>query len=172
MRPIHLLAALAAWGFAQAASAAPVAIAPVAVAPALETKFRDDYGPRESEYLVRETTDEVTEALMHAGATVERDARVRVEITLVDAKPNRPTFAQMGRPPFIDFSSISIGGAELHAVFRSADGRTLSEVSYKYYDPRLDEFSQANSTWTTARRAIDSFARRVAEAYRANVASS
>ncbi|MES1199692.1 MAG: hypothetical protein ABUS48_06910 [Pseudomonadota bacterium] len=172
MRPIHLLAAVAFWGFAQAAVAAPISIAPVAIDAKLQTTIQDDLGQREGDYLVRALTDEVTEALERQGAQVTPDAGVRLEITLVNAQPNHPTFAQMGRPPFLDMSSVSIGGAEIRGVLRAQDGRVLAEFTEENYDQRLDEFTQASSTWTAARRAIQHFARRVAMAYRANVASS
>ncbi|HWA01072.1 MAG TPA: hypothetical protein VG841_12235 [Caulobacterales bacterium] len=172
MRPMYLLAAVALWGIAQTAAAAPVSVAPVAVAPELQTKITEDLGQRDGDYLLRETTDEVTEALAGAGAEIKQDAPVRVEITLIDAKPNHPTFAQLGRAPFLDISSVSIGGAQLHAVLRGANGAVISEVDYRYYDPQIDAFTQAASTWSTARRAIRTFAQRVASAYRTNAASS
>jgi len=115
---------------------------------------------------------DVTEALKRQGGDVATSAPITIEITLVKAIPNRPTFEQMSRPPFPDFASFSLGGAELHAVLRDANGRVLAEVSKRKYDPVLDEFVATSSTWAAARRAISAFARDVAVAYRDQSASN
>ncbi|MES1200564.1 MAG: hypothetical protein ABUS57_03850 [Pseudomonadota bacterium] len=166
MRSLILAAAFAAFGFAQTASAAPVALAPVVIAPQLQTQFDTNYGAREQTYLTGLVVHDVTEALKRQGGDVAASGPITIEVTLVRADPNRPTFEQMGRPPFPDFASFSVGGAELHAVLRSADGRVLTEVSTRRYDPQLDEFVATSSTWAAARRAISVFASDVAAAYR------
>jgi hypothetical protein len=58
-----------------------------------------------------------------------------------------------------------VGGAEYHAVIKAADGRTLSEVTHRLYNYSLDDLVGPPTTWTTAERAIDQFAEKVADAY-------
>lgn len=166
MRPFAL-AALAGLAFALAApaSAAPVSLAPVSIDTALQKKFDRDYGTREAAVLQTRVTDAISRRLARAGATVGDGAAVRVEVTLVDVKPSRPTFQQAVDKPGLDlFRSISLGGAELKARIVGADGAVLAEVPYKWYEYDL-RFSTATSTWSDADRAIARFADRVAQAY-------
>ena len=107
--------------------------------------------------------------LAERGATLSEGAPVTVEISIIDAAPNRPTMEQLVDTPGLDaINSVSIGGAELRAVLRSADGRTLSEVTHRRYNYNLADVSGAATTWTEARRAIRQFANKVADAYVAN----
>jgi len=168
MRSLFLATALALWGLAQSASAAPVTIAPVALSPEFQTNVHNDLGDREGAYLADEVTRRVSLALTREGAEVTANAPVTIEITIIKANPNRPTFEQMGRPPYPDFTSFSLGGAELHGVIRSADGRVLAEVTKSKYDVFMDQFVQTSATWGAANRAIDQFARDMAAAYRAH----
>ena len=69
------------------------------------------------------------------------------------------------RPGLDALSSVSIGGAELHGVVRSADGQVLSEVTHRRYNHSLQDVFPAASTWTEARRAIRQFATKLADAY-------
>ena len=64
--------------------------------------------------------------------------------------------------------SISLGGAELHAVLRGADGVVIEEVTHRRYNYSLEEIGAA-TTWSEARRAIRQFADKVADAYAAHV---
>ena len=108
-------------------------------------------------------------SLTERGATLSEGAPVTVEISIVDADPNRPTMQQLADTPGLDaFRSISIGGAELHAVLRGADGQVLSEVTHRRYNHSLDDVIPPATTWTEARRAIRQFANKVADAYVAN----
>ena len=63
-----------------------------------------------------------------------------------------------------------IGGAELRARIVGADGATLGEVNYEWYESDL-LFSTAQTTWSDARLAIRRFADKVGDAYRANAGS-
>lgn len=172
MRALFVASALAALSFAGAAAAGPVSLAPVAIAPALQTELEEDFGVREGETLQRWTANAVSRELRNAGADVVDNAPVRVEVTILEADPNRPTFKQLGDKLGLDFSSISIGGAELTATLRSADGRVLQEVAHRRYSSSLDDISVGAATWSDARRAIRQFATKVGDAYRTHASAS
>jgi hypothetical protein len=75
---------------------------------------------------------------------------------------------QLAAEPDLDYiRSFSIGGAELHAVLRDAEGNVLTEVDHRNYNQTLSEFhgSPPATTWSEARRAIRRFAEKVADAY-------
>jgi hypothetical protein len=170
MRLAPLLFGCAAFALAQAfvpdVVAAPVSLAPVAVSAELQTSLDDDLGAREGEFLRSAVTRSVTAALARHGATMADGAPLVVEITIIDADPNRPTFEQLGDRPGLDWGrSISIGGAELHGALRGADGALISEVDHRRYSQSLIELTGAESTWSDARRAIRQFAEKIADAY-------
>ena len=163
-----LAAAIGALTFAGAAAAGTVSLAPISFSEEFQTELDDEYGAREGEYLRETITDAVTRALAREGATVASGAPLTIEISIVDADPNRPTFQQVTQTPGLDsFRSLSIGGAELHAVLRDASGAVVTEVSHRRYDQTLWD-AQGSSTWSEARQAIRGFANRVADAYVAN----
>lgn len=167
MRTLAAAVALLTLGFAGQALAAPVAVRPVALEAKLEDKFKTDYGVREVPVIQRMVEEAVSEELARVGGAVAGDAAVRIEITLVDVKPSRPTFQQAVNKPGLDIArSVSNGGAELKARIVGADGAVLDEFTYRWYESDLT-FADGNSTWSDARRAVNRFARRVAESYRA-----
>ncbi|MGH6949748.1 MAG: hypothetical protein ACREH4_02680, partial [Vitreimonas sp.] len=140
MRLTTALAGIAALAFAQAAQAAPVTLAPISFSPEFQTELNDELGVREGAFLQRAVSEAVGRALSQRGATVSEGAPVTVEISIVDADPNRPTMQQLADTPGLDaFASVSIGGAELHAVLRGADGQLLSEVSHRRYNYSLED---------------------------------
>ena len=111
-------------------------------------------------------TNAVSTALAREGASLNQGANVTIEISIVDADPNRPTMQQLADNPSLDFSgSYSIGGAELTAILRAGDGSVLAEVSHRRYNRSIDELLGPPATWTAARHAISQFANKVADAY-------
>ena len=59
-----------------------------------------------------------------------------------------------------------MGGAELRAILRGADGQVISEITHRRYNYSIEDAAmQAPTTWSEAQRAIRRFARRVADAY-------
>lgn len=170
---VFTVAAIAglAFAFAASASAAPVSLRPVSIDADLQKKFDDDYGRREVAVLQKIVTDALARELAQAGATVADGAPVSIETTLVDVKPSKPTFHQAAETIGLDtIRSVSIGGAELRARIVGADGATLGEVNYEWYESDL-LFSNANSTWSDARQAIRRFAGKVGDTYRAKAGS-
>ncbi|MBI1251879.1 MAG: hypothetical protein GC189_10435 [Alphaproteobacteria bacterium] len=161
---IATAAGAAALLFSSAASAETVSIAPTVYEPAYLEKLEDDYGVRETEELDRMVTVALQSALTRAGATVDAAAPVRIETTIVDARPNRPTFQQLSDEPSLDFGrSFGVGGAKLHGVIRGADGQVIEEIDYRWYETDI-RFAAGTSQWHDARRAIRWYAERVADA--------
>jgi len=111
-------------------------------------------------------TDALSDALERRGAHSDSTAHLVVEVTLIDAQPNKPTFKQLGDTPGLDyFSSVSIGGAELNAILRGPDGEIVTEVSHRRFSYAIDDINLAGGSWSEARRAVRQFATRVARAY-------
>ncbi|MEQ9505963.1 MAG: hypothetical protein RLO80_06800 [Hyphomonas sp.] len=150
----HLLAAAALVSLAPAALAAEIN---VSYAPEFSEKLTDDYGVREGEYLSERVKSDLERELAKAGADVSR-----IDVTIVDAKPSRPTFKQAGDEPGLDMHrSVSLGGMKLQAVAYGASGEASEPFEYKWYE---SDIRQAGiSTWHDARRASSRFASRFAK---------
>jgi hypothetical protein len=89
-----------------------------------------------------------------------------IDISIVDAQPNAPTMQQLFHTPGLDpIRSVSIGGAELRAVLRDADGEQVAEVSHRRYNYSIADIMGRPTTWQEAQWAIDQFAEKVADAY-------
>lgn len=169
MRTLFAFSALAALAFAGSAAAAPVTIAPVVFSAEFQEELDHEIGAREGEILRHAVVDSVGRALERRGASLDQTGGLSIEITIVDADPNRPTLQQLRYNPSLDpMRSVSLGGAELVAVIRGADGRVLSEVRHRGYNHSLEDLVGPPTTWTEARRAISRFATKVADAYAAN----
>jgi hypothetical protein len=164
MRVRSVLLSVAVLGFSGAAAAQT--IEPISYSPEFQTALMEDFGAREGEYLNEMLTRYVGEALTRRGAA---NGDVRIELSIVDAAPNRPTMEQLSANPSLDaMNSISVGGAELRAVLRDASGAALAEVEHRYYAPSLRDASFAAGTWSDARRSMRRFAEKVADAYAAH----
>jgi hypothetical protein len=165
MRLIPAFCGLAAFAFAH--SAAAVTLAPVSFSPEFETALTDELGVREGEYLRADVEDAVRNALARRGVDLASSGGT-IEIVIIDADPNRPTMQQLADQPGLDaVRSFSIGGAELHAVLRNADGAVLTEVNHRHYNSSIAEFHgmPPGAPWSEARRSIRRFAEKVADAY-------
>ncbi|MBL8551458.1 MAG: hypothetical protein JNJ73_15845 [Hyphomonadaceae bacterium] len=167
MRLFHTLAAagIALVALAGSAFATPVAIAPAALSPDLQTKLTKEYGQREADYLRARIDRALGQALARVGGEPTAGAPFRIETTIVAARPNRPTFRQLSDTPGLDYMrSFGTGGAELTAVLRDAAGAPVGEVTHRYYSYDI-RYVYANTTWHDAERAIQGFARKVANEY-------
>jgi len=164
MRLIPALCGFAAFAFAQGAGA--VTLAPVSFSQEFETALNEDIGVREGAYLSREVQNAIGAALARRGVAVGANGGT-IEVVIVDADPNRPTMQQLANQPALDYiRSFSIGGAELRAVLRGANGEVLSQVSHRGYNHTIEDASNFSpTTWSEARRAIRRFANKVADAY-------
>jgi hypothetical protein len=154
---------LGAAALAFSGAAAAQTIESISYSPEFQTAIEEDFGAREGEYLNEALTRYVCEALQRRDAA---SGDVRIELSIIDAAPNRPTMGQLSANPSLDaIHSISVGGAELRAVLRDGSGAVVAEVDYRYYAPSLRDASFAAGTWSDARRSMRRFAEKVADAY-------
>ncbi len=150
---------LAAGLAALAATSAQAATIEVGYSEDFQEKLSEELGEREGERLSEYVTKALEDAFAKRGVDV-----ARVEVTIEDAKPNRPTFEQLSREPGLDFArSISIGGADLTAIAYDAAGNVVTEIDYDWFENDIRDVV-ASATWTDARRATRRFANKVAEA--------
>ncbi|MBD3768696.1 MAG: hypothetical protein IE925_01025 [Rhodobacterales bacterium] len=148
--PITALALL----LAPAAMAAEIN---VSISEDFQTKLQDDYGTREGEYLSKEVKEDLTRELEKAGVDV-----ARIDVTILDAKPSKPTFKQLGDKPGLDFgASRSLGGMKLSAVAYDAGDEKTKEYEYSWYEHDLRQ--TGFTTWYDANRASNRFARNFVE---------
>jgi hypothetical protein len=162
----HALLAFAGLSLAYATpAAAQVALAPISYSHEFQVALEEDIGPREGEYLRTTVTRAIERALAARGVSMGGGAAT-IEVAIIDADPNQPTIHQTHRNLSLDSGrSVSIGGAELHAVLRGSDGQVLREINHRRYNHSISELLYPPGTWTEAHRAINQFARKVADAY-------
>jgi len=141
------------------------ALIPLAQAAEVKVGFSDeftedlteDYGEREGEFLTKRIIEDLERALDKKGVDV-----ARIDVTILDAKPNRPTFEQLSARPGLSFQSISIGGMSLEATAFDEEGNKLASKEYSWYENNLRDVI-GSSTWSDARRTSRRFANRFAE---------
>ncbi len=150
-----LASALLASAFAPAAVAAEIN---VSYGPDFAQKLTEDYGEREGTYLSERVKKDLESELARAGVDV-----ARIDVTILDAKPSRPTFKQAGDKPGLDMMrSVSLGGMKLQAVAYDAAGNAREPFTYKWYESDINQAGL--TTWHDARRASVRFASRFAKA--------
>ena len=126
----------------------------------LTEELSDEYGTREGERLATALTKDLERAL---GDDITKVARL--DIIIEDAKPNRPTFKQLGDRPGLSMRSISIGGAKVTGEAYDTEGNLIAEVDYKWYENDIRQVSPAG-VWSDANRAFDRFSRKLAREVR------
>jgi hypothetical protein len=136
------------------ALAAPAQVS-VSVGPELQKKAVKTYGVKEIRTLADRLGAEVERELARTGAY--QDARI--ELVLADAKPNRPTFNQMGKQPGLSMESFGIGGATIEGRTIAADG-TVTPVSYRWYETDIRQ-APYKWVWGDAEWSFDRFARQL-----------
>lgn len=159
MRPIVLAAALAlAGGSSALAAPGPTpAQVQVAIGPELQAKAEKTYGVRDVRDLADELKQQVERRLARTGAY----AGARIELTLADATPNRPTFKQLGDKPGLSFESFGVGGARIEGRVVAPDGK-VTPLSYRYYETDI-RYARHQSTWADAQWTIQRFAYRLGD---------
>jgi len=157
MRRFAFLAPLAATlALAGAAAAQPSAVI-VTVSPDF-AKTAEELGQRDVQQQVDDLTATVTRVL------TERHALdgARIELTITDLKPNRPTMQQTIAKPSLDpIRSISLGGAAIEGTVTTASGE-VHPVKYERYSTTLSDV-RGFSTWQDASTAYSRLARNLAE---------
>lgn len=144
-----------------AACVAPMALATeisVNYSPDFQEKLTEDYGVREGERLTSDVRSDLEHAFNKAGVDP-----ASVSVTIVDARPNRPTMQQASDKPGLDMiRSKSIGGMSLIGTAFDAQGNVIGEVEYDWYESDIRNVIAAG-VWSDAKRASRGFARRLAE---------
>jgi hypothetical protein len=148
------LAVVALLASGSAALAAPASVS-VTVGPELSAKAVKTYGVKEVDRLAATLRRDVERELTKTGAY----DGARVELVLVDAQPNRPTFKQLGDVPGLSYESFGIGGAKIEGQIVAADG-AVTPIGYKYYESDI-RYARANWTWSDAEWTFDRFAARL-----------
>jgi len=155
MRPALMIAlSTAALLIAPVAMAAPADVS-VAVGSKLQKTFDKTYGAREAAFLTTDLRETVEKALARSGAL----DGARVELTLTDVKPNRPTFKQLGDTPGLSMQSFGIGGATIEGRIIGADGRETPLRNHWYETDIRDSFGRW--IWSDAEIAFDRLARKL-----------
>lgn len=121
-------------------------------------KKADKYGQRELTYLSQDLAKSVQSAARRPGGASLDGARFN--LVIADAKPNHPTFEQLGDTVGLSSQSFGIGGATVEGTVTYPDGRVVP-VKYSRYDHDITE-AIGSTTWTGAQRAFDLFAHKVA----------
>jgi hypothetical protein len=150
-----VLSAAALLASASTALAAPATVS-VTIGPELQEKAVETYGERDVTRLADDLRAEVEGALERSGAYPD----ARVELVLVDAKPNRPTFKQLGDTPGLSMTSFGIGGATIEGRIVGADG-SQTPLAYRWYESDITQ-TIGDWTWSDATWTFDRFARRLA----------
>lgn len=160
-----------------AAQRTPVRVGDVTLGAELAAHV-EDIGARDLERLLAELREDVERSLAERGLLARAgEPAAELDLTLVEATPNRPTFAQLSgdgdwgwdrsgsrRPPlsrYLSLSSFGIGRVKLEGVVTGANGAPLGEVTYRYEETDIYQ-AQFAATWTDVHRGIDMFANRLA----------
>ncbi len=124
------------------------------------------FGEKDLNRLAERLKRKMSKRLEKSGIEISENAPTVLELVIIDAKPNRPTFTQMAKSVGLSFNSIGIGGAEFEGRLYSQNA-DMGEISYGWYENDIRD-SQYGGTWTDANRAIDRFARKTAKALAGN----
>lgn len=150
-----VLATIGLVGSALAEPMATVASVDVTLSPELRKKAVEEYGVRDVERLAGDLRNEVAREMEKTGVL----AGGRLELVLVDAQPNRPTFKQLGDRPGLSLHSFGVGGATIEGRAISIDGE-VTPVAYKWYETDIRQ-AQYTTTWSDAQHAVQRFAARL-----------
>lgn len=146
--------------------AALVISAPAAAATDIEVSFSDafaerlaeDYGEREGERLVEDVTNDIERALARRGADP-----ARIEVTIIDAKPSRPTREQLDdRIGFNLTLSSGFGGMSIEGRALDSDGAVIAEASVESFENSNTRALGPRTTWGDAQSVSNRFARQLA----------
>lgn len=128
------------------------------------------YGDKDLARLTERLERKLTERLAKADITTSDTAATVLRLTLVDAKPNRPTFTQLSKDVSLSFQSVGLGGAEIEGELIRAGGESLGTLSYDWFENDIRD-AQFGGVWQDANRAIDRFARKAATTLAAGAGS-
>ena len=129
------------------AEAAPAKIE-VKIGPALQKEATRNYGEAEVARLAQALRIEVARQLDLTGVL---EGAV-IELTLVDARPNRPTMKQLRDTPGLSFKTHGVGGARIEGRTIAVDG-AITPIAYQWYETDVRD-TAFRSTWGDANTAI------------------
>lgn len=159
MRAALLMTLAALVAAPAAAQAAPVPDVQVAIGPELQRDAVERYGERDVSQLAASLRRDVQRALGRSGVLRPDD---RVELILKDARPNRPTYQQLGATPGLSPAfSYGAGGAAIEGQVIAADG-AITPLKYQWYEYDIHR-GWTRTTWADAEQAFDFFAARLAK---------
>jgi hypothetical protein len=156
MRILPITLVLAGLALTGAAAVAAPAEVQVQIGPKLQKTAADSLGVKEVDRLAADLKRQVEREL---GRTGVLDG-ARIELVLVDAKPNRPTFKQLGDRPGLSYESFSLGGARIEGRAVAVDG-AVTPIRYEWYESDI-RYAPYRVTWSDADTAFGQFARRLA----------
>lgn len=151
-----LTTTLAAASLASAAFAAPASVS-VKISPELQREAAKTYGIAEVQRLADDLKRDVTRRLTETGVL----SGAEIDLVLVDAKPNRPTFQQMRDTPGLSYQSHGVGGARVEGKATSVDG-AITPIAYQWYETDIRN-TWYQSTWGDANAAFERLASRLAQ---------
>jgi hypothetical protein len=151
MRILATIATTALLASATAALAAPASVS-VTISPQLQAKANKTLGARDVNDLAAQLQATVEKRLAKTGAY----DGARIELVLADAKPNRPTFKQMGDTPGLSYDSFGVGGASIEGRAVAPNG-AVTPIAYKYYETDI-RLSRFGGTWSDAEGTFQRFA--------------
>ncbi|MDJ0922195.1 MAG: hypothetical protein QNI84_13795 [Henriciella sp.] len=149
----RLLTSLAALALLPVASAAEIN---VTFSEELTEDLIEDYGEKEGDFLIEEITEDLEKAFEKYGVDP-----AKVDVTIIDARPNRPTFKQLGKPG-LSFQSVSVGRLKLEASAYDADGNLILFQEHRSLNRDIRD-SVGAGTWYEVKRSSDRFARKFAK---------
>jgi len=151
MRRLVISAAAILLSSATAAMAAPASVS-VTVGPELQAEAVKTLGVRDVNDLASQLQSTVEKRLAKSPAY----DGARVELVLADAKPNHPTFKQLGDRPGLSYESFGVGGAKIEGRSIAADG-AVTPIAYRYYESDI-RYARRGGTWADAESAFQRFA--------------
>ncbi len=148
---IPALAAAVLLASAATAAASPASVS-VRIGPELQAKATSSLGVREVNDLAAELQRTVEKRLAKTGAY----DGARIELVLIDAVPNRPTFRQLADSDSLSYQSFGLGGARIEGRAVAPSG-AVTPLAYAYYEDDLRQ-SRNGATWTDAEGTFSRFA--------------
>lgn len=122
------------------------------------------YGQRDLDKLAARLKRRMEAQLTKNGVTISDEATTILNLIIIDAEPNRPTFKQLSSSVSLSSRSFGIGGAAFEGTLISA-GQMQGDVSYAWFENDIRD-AQFGGTWSDANHAIDRFARKTAKSFR------
>jgi len=98
------------------------------------------------------------------------DTGLRLELTITELKPNRPTMAQYRTKPGLSGESIALGGASIEGNLIDAAGNSIATINFVWEENWIGQVP-SSTTWYDARRAFSILARKLARDLASNPAS-